>query len=242
MIVKNEYKIKISEINKDNEATNKAILGYLEDTAGKHSSIVGCGILDVPKTNLTWLLLEWKLQVIKRPKYAEKIRVETWSKKSIKCYAYRDFKIFDEKENVIALATSKWVLIDAKKGKIVRIESDFHQKFDPEPEKSAFKNEEFSKIHIPEEYKNEIEYVVRRSDIDVNNHMHNLNYLELAYEILPKEIYDDCELDNVRITYKREVCLGETVKCKYSCIDEKHIIVVTDLNEKVLHAIIELKK
>lgn len=243
MIVENEYTVKLSEIDKNNKATNKAILSYLEDTGGKHSNIAGYGIFDIPRTHLTWLLLEWKLQVIRRPDYAEKIKVTTWSKNSVKCYAYRDFKIYDEQGNVIVLAASKWVLVDTEKGKIVKIEPDLLEKYEPELDKSAFESygEDFTKIHVPEDCEFETEYIVRKSDIDVNNHMHNLNYLDLANEALPEEIYKEGQLNNVRITYKKEIKLGEIVKCKYSFENGKHIVNVKSEDDKILHAIIEMQ-
>lgn len=250
MIVESEYTVKLSEIGKDNMATNKAILGYLEDVGGVHSNIAGYGILDIPTTHLTWILLEWKLKVIRRPKYAEKIKARTWSKDSVKCYAYRDFEIYDEQGNLIVLAASKWVLVDIEKGKIVRVSKDLLDKYQPELEKSAFnngengknkENEDFPKIQIPEKYQSEAEYQVRRADIDVNNHMHNLNYVDLANEALPEEVYRGKHLDNVRITYKKEIKLDEIVKCKYAFENGKHIVVVKNQDETIVHAIIEME-
>ena len=166
MIVENEYTVKLSEIDKNNKVTNKAILSYLEDIGGKHSNIAGYGILDIPKTHLTWLLLEWKMQVIRRPNYDEKIKVITWSKDTVKCYAYRDFKIYDEQGNVIVLATSKWVLVDTQNERIVMIEPELLEKYKPELDKSAFeesdKKKDFPKIKEPENYQCETEYVVRK--------------------------------------------------------------------------------
>ena len=143
---------------------------------------------------------------------------------------------------MIVLAASKWVLVDTVKGKIVRIDDTLLQKYKPELGLEAFDKqyEDFDKIHEPEEYQLEAEYIVRKSDIDVNNHMHNLNYLDLANETLPEEIYKEGQLNNVRITYKKEIKLGEIVKCKYSFIDGKHIVVVKSQEESVLHALIEL--
>ena len=242
MTIQQEYTVKLSEIGRDNKATNKTILSYLEDVGGKHSNIAGYGVLNIPETHLTWLLLEWKLKVIRRPNYAEKIIAKTWSKDAVRCYAYRDFEIYDEQGNIIALAASKWVLVDTEKGKIIRVEQDLLSKYKPELEKNAFNDgEDFEKIKEPEEYQSETMYQVRRADIDVNNHMHNLNYLDLANEALPEEIYRGAHLDNVRITYKKEIKLGETVKCKYAFENGKHIVVVKSEDDKKLHAIIELE-
>lgn len=242
MIVEQKYQIKLSEIGKENKITNKAVLSYLEDVGGIHSNIAGYGLLDIQKTQLTWILLEWKLKIIRRPSYAEKIKVVTWSKGAVRCYAFRDFEIYDEQGKIIALAASKWVLIDIEKGKITKVEQDLLAKYETEPTKTAFnEGDDFEKIQEPENYQKEITYEVRRADIDVNNHMHNLNYMELANEVLPEEIYRGKDFDNIRITYKKEIKLGDIVKCKYAYKDGRHIVVVKSIDDKILHAIIEMK-
>lgn len=240
MIVEQEYRIKLSELGKENKITNKALLGDLEDVGGIHSNIAGYGIMDIRNNNLSWVLLDWKLEIKRRPQYTEKIKIKTWSKISIKFYSYRDFEVYDENGQVIAIASSKWVLLDIKKGKIVKIDDAILKQYQPEPNKSVYDINIFDKLKEPNDYISEVEYTVKRSDIDVNHHMHNLNYLELANEALPEEIYNKLEFNNVRISYKKEIKLGETVKCKYAFENDKHIIVIKDKNDSVLHAIIEL--
>ena len=239
MIIENEYQVKLSEIGKDNKVTNKAILSYLEDIGGIHSNLAGTGLLNIEETNMSWVLLEWKLQVIKRPKYTDKIKVKTWSKPPVKCYAYRDFELYDMEGNIIAKAISKWILIDISKGKILRVDDKILEKYEPE-ERTVFENEKFEKIKESSEYKEEVTYKVKRSDIDVNKHMHNLNYIDLATEVLPEEVYNNKTFDNVRITYKKEIKLGEVVQSKYAYQDGKHVIAIKSEDDKVLHSIIEL--
>lgn len=240
MILENEYTVKLSEIGKGNKVTNKAILSYLEDIGGIHSNKAGYGVLEIEETHLSWILLGWRLQVIRRPKYAEKIKIKTWSKGVVKFYTYRDFEIYDEQGNLIIKASSKWILLDTEKGKIVRIDSGIMGKYEPELNKAVLDISEFDKIKEPEKFEYEKEYTVRRSDIDVNNHMHNLNYIELANEALPEEVYRGALFNEVRITYKKEIKLGETVKCKYTFENDKYIIVVKSQDETVTHAIIEM--
>ena len=240
MILENEYTVKLSEIGKGNKATNKTILSYLEDIGGIHSNKAGYGIFEIEQTHLSWILLGWRLQVIRRPKYTEKLKIKTWSKGVIKLYTYREFEVYDEHDNLIIKASSKWVLLDIEKGRIVRIEPDLIGKYEPELDKEVFGIEEFDKVKEPEQYQHVTEYTVRRADIDVNNHMHNLNYIELANEALPEDVYRGALFNDVKITYKKEIKLGETVKCKYAFKDEKHIVVVKSNDESVVHAIIEM--
>ncbi len=75
--------------------------------------------------------------------------------------------------------------------------------------KTVFEENSLDKVKIPEEFSNTIKYEVIRKDIDINKHMHNLYYLDLAYEALPDEIYNKRPFDYVRITYKKEIKLGE---------------------------------
>ena len=71
--------------------------------------------------------------------------------------------------------------------------------------------------------------------------MHNLYYLDLAYEALPQDVYEKRPFDEIRIMYKKEIKLGDVVVCKYSYENNKHIVVIESQDGEKLHAIIELK-
>ena len=72
--------------------------------------------------------------------------------------------------------------------------------------------------------------------------MHNLYYLDLAYNALPNEVYDKKPFDNFRICYKREIKLDDVVKCKYSFVDGEHIISIFSEDNSKLHSIIKIKE
>ncbi len=239
MIFKEKFKTRLTDIGKDNKIKNKALLQMLEDIGGYHSDAVGYGANDTPKNKLTWILLDWKLKVINRPKYGQTLEVYTWARGGNRFFTYRDYEIYDKDGNLCAIATSKWTLIDIEKGKMERITDEIIKVYNVE-EKEVFPGEKLDKLEIPKEYTNEIEYTVIRKDIDINRHMHNLYYLDLAYEALPEDVYNNRPYDNVRIMYKREIKLGDTVICKYSNENNKHVVVITDKNEAI-HAIIEME-
>ena len=77
-------------------------------------------------------------------------------------------------------------------------------------------------------------------DIDVNNHMNNLVYLKLAYEVLPEDIYFSDELKNLRVTYKHQIRLGAKIKICYSKVEDKHVVVIKSQDDTKIHAIVEL--
>lgn len=240
MIYKEQFKIGLKDVCCKNQISNIALLEYLEDIAAYHSDSIGYGINSEKETNLNWLLLDWKLEVLKRPIYGQELNISTWSRKIEKFYAYRDFEVYDEKNNLCAIATSKWLLVDTKAEKISKVDSIMAGKYQSETSKAVFENEKLEKLKLPEEYYSEFVYKTQRRDIDLIGHMHNLYYLSLAYEALPNEEYMKRPFNNIRIQYKKEIKLNEIVKCKFSKREDKNVVVIVSEDEKLLHAIIEI--
>lgn len=235
-----EFEISFRDVGKSNLLTNKAIIGYLEDAGGMHSNIAGYGLNNIEQTNLTWVLLYWKIRVFKRPIYGEKLKIETWARNSVKFYTFRDFKVYNKLNQLVAIATSKWVLLNAKTMSIEKITPEIIDNYQPEII-TVFENEpEVNKLPEPTCYSSVYSYIVQRKDIDINNHMHNVSYLELAYEVLPEEIYANIQFNNIEIMYKKEIKLGDTIKCFYSALENSHYITIKNEDEKILHAIVKL--
>lgn len=242
MIVEVKRKTGLKDIGKDNLIKNETILEILEDAGGEHSNIAGYGALDIERTGVSWILLDWKVKVIKRPIYAEELTIKTWGRYFQKAYTYRDYEIYNSKGELLIIATSKWALIDINKRNIVRLNEDIRKSYEPEESLKVFEEDTLSKINIPEVYTNEIKYTVGRKDIDINNHMHNTYYLNLAYEAMPEEVYNNRPYNNFRIHYQREIKLGDTVTCKYAYYNNKHVIAITNEKENIINSIIELEK
>lgn len=182
------------------------------------------------------MLLDWKIKIIKRPKYNDEIKAETWSRKIERLYAYRDFQLKDKEGNIIAIGTSRWIFVDTDRRRPVRLTEDIANLYESEFDKNVFE-EEMEDIKC-EDYLFKKEYYIQRRDIDLNEHMHNLSYLDMAYEILPEDIYKNKIFDNVRIIYKKEIIYGERVECYYTEENNKYII--TAKSEDKVNAIIEL--
>ncbi len=206
MIYKENFKIGLKDIGKNNTIKNRAILEILENIAAYHSDTVNYGANETETNRTAWILLDWNLQVLKRPKYGQTLTVNTWGRDVKKFFTFRDFEIYDEEQKLCAIATSKWALIDIDNRKMVRLTDEIMNRYEPE-EKTVFSEEKLGKLEIPTEFSSSIDYKVIRKDIDVNKHMHNLYYLDLAYEAMPEEVYEKRPFDNVRITYKKEIKL-----------------------------------
>lgn len=241
MIYSNEYVVGIEQTGFNNLITNKGILSIMEDIACLHSAEVGYGLLDIEKIHRGWILLDWQIKVIGRPKYNEKLSVSTWARGFDRICAYRDYEFKNVAGEVVIIGTSRWILFDTDKRRPIRLTEDITSLYDSETELRVFK-EDIKNIDFDESMTVAVkrqQYKVMRRDIDINRHMHNINYLEVALEALPESVYEKMHFDNLRIQYKREIKYGDMVECRY--FESEGYKAVAMLVEGRVHAIVAMK-
>ena len=243
MIFSADFRIGFTLTNRLTELSNKGLLTILGEIAEMHSSSVGFGVTDIYTTKLSWALLNWKVKVIKRPKYGETITINTWARPSNRLNVYRDFEVCDSDGNIMAIATSKWVLIDIFTHKIVKIPEELENKYNPE-DKTAFDDEEsitLPKLKEIDNYTVSLYYKIRRADIDVNEHVNNLCYLDIAREILPED--DNCTVDynEFEIMYRHQIKFEDDITVYYGIDAGTHYVVVKNNSDERLHSVMKFK-
>ena len=154
----------------------------------------------------------------------------------------RDFKVYNSKNELCAIATSKWCLINTEKGKIAKMPENIEEIYHGFREESVFEeNDDLPRLPEPQLVPVDVDkYRIRRFDIDINKHVHNLNYVDFAYEILPFDVYIGDELNNLEITYKKEIKYGETIKSFLYHDKGVYTIVIRSEDEKLVHCVVKL--
>ena len=233
------FKVTLPDVGENNCLTNKGILRMLQEIACTNSATCGFGVNDTHSTGLGWIILNWKLKVFSRPIWNTKLKINTWSSSQSLLFFTRDFEVFDEDDNLIAIATSKWVLFDLKKGSLAKITDDFKAMY-KEVDKHVFNTSTIGKLKEPENSQMVCEYTVQKRDIDTNHHVNNLIYLDLAYEVLPNDIFFNTDFKNVEIMYKHEAKLGDTLHLFYAENKDSTFITIKNISNDKLHCIIKL--
>lgn len=136
---------------------------------------------------------------------------------------------------VYAIATSKWFLLDLITKEIKSISNFYVNLSELSFNDKVFK-EEPSILKLFDEYINEKNIAIRRNDMDFNGHVHNLNYLDYIKEALPE---DKCniEFDNLRIIYKKEIKFDDKIIVKSNNEDKKYYFVISDKNDTIFSII-----
>lgn len=226
------YEIGVDNLDKNRYVNDKEIFRILENAFAKHSNSLKVGLEDIIKMGYTIVLLSWKLEINNRPKYKDKLKVNTWVKETSKMYFYRDFEIIIN-DDVAVKATSKWMLLDIKKFKPV-MNLELIKKQNP-IDKDVFETRDIKRLKELDNYSKKLKYYIRKSDIDLNNHVHNLNYIDMALEVI-----DDKYYSNIEIEYLKEIKYNDKISIMSEKINDKYYIKIYNETNNVTSALIEI--
>ena len=233
-----ETAVAYSDLGSDQRLSPQGLLRILQEAASVASDDVGFGLKDISRTGVHWILSSWRVEWKERPFWRTALRVETWPRTMDGFLSDRDFLVWDG-DREIARGTSRWVLVDAGTGRLTRITGAVRDAYgeqlddrdlfgDWKPVPGAGKT--------PEGVPAAFETTVGRRDIDTNNHVNNLHYLDYALEALPEEVYQDLP-SVLEISFRKQILLGTPVQCLYTRTEDgKHQVEIrSESGGKTIH-------
>ena len=173
-------------------------------------------------------------------KYASEITVRTWSRGYNPALANRDFLALDENDEIIAKATSVWMIFNTARNFPQRLSAELMNAYESEPDQVSFPGFQFKNIDFNSlEILRSTPFTVVRSMIDYNHHVHNSAYLDLASEALPEGI-DEQSFNNVEISFKKEIKPSQRVCLDYAKNEEASYVLIRSEDGSALHTVIRL--
>ncbi len=233
-----KFHVEICDIDTRNALTNYGILRMMQEIAGAHSDSLGISINHMVEKPYNWLLLNWKLQVFSRPIWNSELTVKTWPSSADKLYSYRDFEIYTKNNELVAKATTKWVLINTNTLNIEKTSQEILDIY--KPDNTCVFEEPIQKLKEPEEYDFTKNYIITRNDLDINGHANNLSYLKMITNLMPDDDYNNIDFKNLEIMYKKECKLGDELACMFSKVDNAYTISIKSKDLSVLYCIIKI--
>lgn len=204
-----EYFVRYSEMDYKKQLKPSAFLNFLQDVATNAADKVGFGYYDIVDKNLGWFLLKYHMEFNDYPKNVEDLIFKTEARGCNKLFAQRDFEVYTKSSELVGRILSYWTLVNLADKSIVPPSEVF-----PDKMKKVEKREDdmsFAKIHPLERIDFTEEFNVRFDDIDVNQHVNNMNYIIWAFEALPKDFRSNYKLKTLEMVYKKEIQYGNIV-------------------------------
>jgi len=175
------------------------LLNYFQDAAADHAALLGFSIFDLPKINKTWLLSRYHLRVQRYPEIGERVTVTTWPSGAQGIFALRDFEMADGNGDLIAVATSSWVLWDIPAKQPTRLDERLWSEF--ALEKRAI-DDPFGPLPGFSAPDRELDFRVGMQHIDFNNHVNYAVYIQWALETVPDDEQRSCVPAEIEVSYR----------------------------------------
>lgn len=212
-----EYRIKFRHLAPDGEASLVELIELTQATAWKHADSMGLSYSSLMDENLMFVLAWESIELKERPVYGDKVQVLTGLAGTSRLYFYRDFLVTEGSSNIVLKARTTWACLDTETRRPQRLdelsdELDFPYLGVP----TEVETPEFSSLETDN---HRYSTTVRPSDLDVNSHVNNVQYIRWVMDSLPLDFLASKELDNFDIKYRAELSSGDELLVERSELD-----------------------
>ena len=189
-----------------------ALFRYVEQVSADHARAYGMDYAFFKERHRAFLVGKQALRVWRMPGRAEKIALTTACETFKKGTMKRLTTITSETGEKLALVDCRWMAVDTEAGRILRT--------------PGWNTPDFQNDDLPEE----LPQIVHKSQpltaagerrasysmCDLNGHINNSLYLDIACDALPQEVVEAAPLSFASIKYHREVPMGQSVQVFYA--------------------------
>lgn len=201
-----EYKVLSSDVDLYRRARLSRLFTWLQEASIAHTEALGAGRDKTLDRGLLWIIAQQEAKITRLPAYDELVRVSSWPGKTMHVFFPRYYRVTDADGNVLLQSAALWALMDEKSRKTV-----FPEQWGVSvPASVSGDGAPLPRSPRTEETDRALPFTVPFSYVDLNGHMNNTRYFDLADDLLPEALRVRTPR-NVAVEYGGEARLGETV-------------------------------
>lgn len=210
------YYIPTYEMDFKGNATLPMLGRFMQESASNHASHLGFGHEAMVAAGRIWMLLGLAFHVERYPHWRETIEVQTWPSCHERIYYFRDFRIVCEGQP-IGVASSKWIVVDLERRRPVR--DALHFGIDWNATERVWPDC-LQKMSAVESGEVVDDVIVRYTDLDVNEHVNNIRYIEWILDGFSLDFHKSHQLVEFEIQFQSEALYGDCVQIMQDSYDE----------------------
>lgn len=195
-----------------------SLFNFAQETAWKHAEKLGFGFEKLGSDNLAWVLFGMRIKMINNlPNWQGKLIIQTQPKGISGLFANRDYRMLNSDDELIAIGSSNWVVIDTKTRRPLRLDHVFDSlRFVENPVNHI------SRLKPRGEFPFLLNtYTVKASDIDIYGHVNNAKYIEWITDLYSPEQLKKYPLDEILVNFLQETRFGDQIEI-FADYEENH--------------------
>lgn len=226
-------RIRYSEVDQNGVLTTPNLINYFQDCSAFQSEDIGLGFEVLQERHKVWVLNYWQIEVIRYPRFGEKVNVETFATGFKGICAQRNFVLYDQDKQLLARADSVWTFIDLTKGRPVKPKTEDIAAYGIVPPlEMEQKGRKIKRAERTQEYP---AFAVQPHHLDTNQHVNNGQYIQMVMNLFTEEI----AITNLRVEYKKAAVYGDMIFPQVAIEAERIVVELCD-EMKTPYAIVEI--
>jgi acyl-ACP thioesterase len=212
-----DYRIPCYDTDLNQRLKPTAFLNMAQEAANIHADYLGVGYDSLGETHQAWVLSRMKVDFVRLPLWREVVNLKSWHKGANGFMFLRDFIMSDQQGEPLIKATTSWLVIDMNTRRLARrgASADFATDQSRCIVEDAIA-EPAAKVVIPTEAElmGTTLHTVAFSDLDMNQHVNNVQYVVWAMDAVGLDITTASPLRELEINFNAEVRHTDVVEMK----------------------------
>lgn len=199
-------RLRNKDVNLHRRLRTAALFELMQEASIRHTEELGMGREMTLDRGLLWMVTLQRAEIARMPEYDETITLESWPGETMHLLFPRYYRVLDERGNTLVSASALWALVDQETRRMV-----FPDRYGVHVEGFVTGNE----IVLPSpprkaEGGESGVFTVPFSYLDLNGHMNNTRYFDLAEDRIPAAA-EGAALKEIAVEYSSEARLGDAL-------------------------------
>jgi medium-chain acyl-[acyl-carrier-protein] hydrolase len=231
------FKIQSYQVDVHRRMNIPSFCNFFQEIAYEHAEHLNFGYHYLKSIGKFWVLSRLLMEVYSYPMWGDEIIITTWPRGMEGMLALRDFSILSAQGEKLAGATTSWLVLDEEKHRPQRIDPVEFSKFLILTDSAL--NITAPKVAKPEQSTNMETFRVKFSDIDVNQHVNNVRFVQWAIDSIPDHELLTKRVSSCAINFLGEAALGDllTLWKDEAPNDHYYVTLMNNTKEKELSRI-----
>ena len=233
LLYRKNMEIVSSDVDAMRRLRPSALFTMLAEAAIAHTTMLGAGREKTLDKGYLWVVALQRVFISRMPEYDEKVVLTSWPGRRMRSLFPRYTRITDGDGHVLVNASAIWTLLDERERVMLDPEEagvdvpgtllGGEAAFPCSPKVSREGESDF--------------FTVPYSFVDINGHMNNARYIDLAWDRMPTD-FRERPVREIQTEYAGEVCMDQKVRLVSRAEGENFTLLGMDENgEKVLFKI-----
>ncbi len=204
-VYREELLLRSKDVDMHRRLRTSELFRLLQEASIRHTEELGMGRDKTLDRGILWVLLLQTAEIGRMPEYDERVVLKNWPGKTMHLLFPRYYRLETAAGEPLLAASALWGLVDMKSRKMV-----FPERYGVEIE-GTVTGEEIAQPTAPRRLTctESRPFTVPYSYVDLNGHMNNTRYFDLAEDCIPAAA-EGKTLRHVKIEYVSEARFGET--------------------------------